>query len=104
MGRERAEDDGREKWFEPTRWDLIFQARDGSKENSAEALQEIFRAYWPAIYKFIRAQGHPEADAQDLTQEFFHHLQKQDFLSHLKNSNGKFRTFLLKFLSHFLSD
>jgi RNA polymerase sigma factor (sigma-70 family) len=91
-------------WFEPTRWDLVLTAKDHAHKDSGAALEEIYRTYWPAIYKFIRARGHAEADAQDLTQEFFYHLQKQNFLSHLKHRQGKFRSFLLKFLTNFLSD
>ena len=102
MGSERAA--GGDEWFEPTRWDLIFTAKDHGHKDSSTALEEIYRTYWPAIYKFVRAKGYAEADAQDLTQEFFHHLQKQDFLSRLKHREGKFRSFLLKFLTNFLCD
>ena len=90
-------------WFEPTRWDLIFTAKDRSNKDSGAALEELYRTYWPAIYKFIRAMAVKEPDAQDLTQEFFEHLEKQDFLSGL-HEKIKFRSYLLKFLKNFLSD
>jgi RNA polymerase sigma-70 factor (ECF subfamily) len=82
---------------------LIFTAKDQTHEDCEAALEEVYRTYWPAVYKFIRAKGHREQDAQDLTQEFFHHLQKQNFLSGLQR-RVKFRSFLLKFLTNFLSD
>jgi RNA polymerase sigma-70 factor (ECF subfamily) len=92
------------KWFLPTRWDLIAAAKGADKPLKEEALQQICRSYWPPIFNFIRADGHREADAQDLTQDFFCHLFEVDFLSHLKDQRGKFRSFLLTFLKHFLSD
>jgi RNA polymerase sigma-70 factor (ECF subfamily) len=92
------------KWFLPTQWDLIAAAKSDDKPLKDEALQQICRSYWAPIYNFIRADGHQEADAQDLTQGFFCHLFDVDFLSHLKDQRGKFRSFLLTFLKHFLSD
>lgn len=90
-------------WFEPTNWDIIFTAKDATHKDSEGALEEIYRTYWPAIYKYIRAKGAKEPDAQDLTQEFFHHLQRQKFLSGL-HQKIKFRSYLLRFLENFLSD
>ena len=90
--------------FLPTQWDLIAAAKSHDKPLKEVALQQICRSYWPPIYKFIRADGYREVDAQDLTQEFFRHLFQVDFLSHLKDQRGKFRSFLLTFLKHFLSD
>src|SRR5678816_4537648 len=58
----------------------------------------------PPIYAFIRRNGYNEADAQDLTQEFFSRLLSKDYLQHLRDQRGKFRSFLLTFVKHFLSD
>ena len=43
-------------------------------------------------------------DAQDLTQEFLSRLMHKEWLNHLQDQRGKFRSFLLTFLKHFLSD
>src|SRR4029077_13827731 len=53
---------------------------------------------------YIRREGHSTTDAQDLTQEFFARLLAKDYLQHLRHQEGKFRSFLLTFLKHFLAD
>ena len=52
----------------------------------------------------MRRQGHNPDDAQELTQEFFARLIEKDFLRHLTHRDGRFRSFLLKFMQHFLFD
>lgn len=52
-------------------------------------------AYWHPLYAFVRRQGHGPEDAQDLTQEFFHHLLDKDALTGVDPSKGRFRSFLL---------
>jgi RNA polymerase sigma-70 factor (ECF subfamily) len=55
-------------------------------------------------YSYIRRQGHDVAEAQDLTQEFFARLLERDYLARLDQQRGKFRSFLLAFVKHFLSE
>ena len=43
-------------------------------------------------------------DAQDLTQEFFAHLLEKQAFGHLEWEGGKFRSFLLTALNHFLAN
>lgn len=87
--------------FATTHWSVVMAARD---EGSDSALETLCRTYWPPIYAFIRRQGHPMAEAEDLTQEFFARLLERDFLQHLRHREGRFRSFLLTFLKHFLND
>src|SRR6185295_18403144 len=65
---------------------------------------DLCRAYWPPLYSYIRRQGHEAAEAQDLTQEFFARLLKRDYLARLDEQRGKFRSFLLAYVKHFLSE
>ena len=62
------------------------------------------KIYWRPVYAFIRRNGYNSADAQDLTQEFFSRLISKDYLRHLRDQRGRFRSFLLTFVKHFLSD
>ena len=71
---------------------------------ASEALNDLCRAYWPPLYSYIRRQGHDVAEAQDLTQEFFARLLERDYLARLDRQRGKFRSFLLAFVKHFLSE
>jgi RNA polymerase sigma-70 factor (ECF subfamily) len=68
------------------------------------ALDKLCRVYWPPLYAYIRRDGQNAADAQDLTQAFFARLLEKDFLRHLHDRRGKFRSFLLTFLKHFLAE
>jgi len=71
---------------------------------SAAALEKLCRAYWPPIYCFARRKGWNDADAQDLTQQFFAHLLARNDFGGVDPRKGKFRTFLLAAFSHFLAN
>jgi RNA polymerase sigma-70 factor (ECF subfamily) len=67
-----------------------------------EALETLCRAYWYPLYAYIRRKGHDAQEAQDLTQEFLIRLLEKDYLAHADRHKGKFRSFLLAALNHFL--
>jgi RNA polymerase sigma-70 factor (ECF subfamily) len=52
----------------------------------------------------VRRQGYSPHDAQDLTQAFFEHMLRKDFLRQVSPHKGRFRSFLLACLKHFLAD
>jgi len=89
--------------FQPTQWVLVRAAASDSAQ-SREALEELCRAYWYPIYAFIRRNGRSPHDAQDLTQDFFLRLLETDSIGRADPRRGKFRTFLLGALKHFLTD
>ncbi|HLG42781.1 MAG TPA: RNA polymerase sigma factor [Planctomycetota bacterium] len=76
--------------FDSTVWDLVKRARTDQK-----VLGQIIESYRPPIYNFIRARGFNEHEAEDLTQEIFIRLSKEDVLGRLNPSRGRFRSFLL---------
>ncbi|MDQ3622882.1 MAG: sigma-70 family RNA polymerase sigma factor [Verrucomicrobiota bacterium] len=53
---------------------------------------------------FLRRQGLTSHDAEDATQGFFAHLLDKRSLTRVDRSKGRFRTFLLASLKHFLAD
>lgn len=67
-------------------------------------MAELCRVYWYPLYAFLRRQGHAAHEAEDLTQEFFANLLGRPFLANVDREKGKFRSFLLVSLKHFLSD
>jgi RNA polymerase sigma-70 factor (ECF subfamily) len=67
-------------------------------------LEQLCRAYWYPLYAFVRRRGYGPEDAQDLTQSFFARLLERDYVKRADRERGKFRTFLLTALSHFLAD
>jgi RNA polymerase sigma factor (sigma-70 family) len=90
--------------FVTTRWSLIFSAANlGREEQKArDALAELCRTYWRPIFSFVRARGYSIEDAQDLTQDFFVTILKNNWLQHADRNRGRFRSLLLRSLQNFL--
>lgn len=72
--------------------------------HARSALETLCRTYWQPIYAFVRRQGHSPHDAQDLTQEFFARLLESQSLADVDRTKGRFRSFLLASLKHFLAN
>jgi len=90
--------------FVTTHWSVVLTAGWGASGEADAALERLCRTYWWPLYAFIRRRGHEPHDAQDLTQEFFARLLARDFLRAVDRSKGKFRSFLLAALEHFLAN
>ena len=89
--------------FTTTHWSLVLAASGSEDAQSREALAELCQVYWYPLYAFVRRHGHGPHDAQDLTQDFFMRLLEKDYLRDVDRSKGKFRSFLMAALKHFLS-
>jgi RNA polymerase sigma factor (sigma-70 family) len=89
--------------FPTTRWTIVSAAGCHSLD-SAEALNELCRAYWFPVYAFIRRRGYSPETAEDLSQGFFARILEHDTLSGARRERGKFRSFLLASLTNFLSN
>ena len=89
--------------FATTHWSVVLAAGDTKLPQASEALEKLCRAYWYPLYAYVRRKGHSAEDAQDLTQEFFARLLVRNYLSVADRTKGKFRSFLLGSLEHFLA-
>ena len=87
--------------FPPTRWSMVLQAHRDS-EARQQALERLFKTYWPPIYGYLRRRGHSPQDAEDLAQGFFLYLMESDFLDRPDPAKGRFRGYLIGALKHFL--
>jgi RNA polymerase sigma factor (sigma-70 family) len=90
--------------FTTTHWSVVLAAGLTDAPQAGEALEKLCRTYWYPLYAYVRRQGQTPEDAQDLTQAFFAHLLRKHFLSGVGPAKGKFRSFLLACLKHFLTD
>jgi DNA-directed RNA polymerase specialized sigma24 family protein len=88
--------------FSTTHWSTVLEAGQNNSPQAAQALEWLCRAYWYPLYAYVRRQGHNVQDAQDLTQEFFARLLEHKYLRLADRNRGRFRTFLLTSLQHFL--
>jgi RNA polymerase sigma-70 factor (ECF subfamily) len=87
--------------FATTRWSLVIAAAGASPASSA-ALAELCDTYWYPAYAFVRRSGHSVDDAADLTQAFFTRMLEKQFLKDARPERGRFRSFLLASLRHFI--
>jgi RNA polymerase sigma-70 factor (ECF subfamily) len=90
--------------FSTTHWSVVLAAGDPGSASAAESLEILCRTYWQPLYVFVRGSGYSAEDAKDLTQDFFLHLLRSDSLAHASSSRGRFRSFLLGAMKHFMAD
>ena len=90
--------------FLTTHWSVVLAARGDLESASRDALAKLCSDYWYPLYAFIRGRGCSPHDAEDLTQEFFYRFLQRDSLMHVRPAAGKFRSFLLACLKHFLAN
>jgi DNA-directed RNA polymerase specialized sigma24 family protein len=63
----------------------------------------LCRTYWFPLFAFVCRRGYEEPEAQDLTQEFFARLLEKEYLRAVDRGKGRFRSFLLAAMEHFLA-
>src|SRR5215471_19148116 len=89
--------------FATTHWSVVMAAGQDDSPPARRALETLCRAYWYPIYVYVRRKGYGADEAEDLTQEFFAQLIEKHHLRQADREKGKFRTFLLAALDHFLA-
>jgi RNA polymerase sigma-70 factor (ECF subfamily) len=90
--------------FALTHWSVVLAAGHSDSVLARDALEKLCRAYWFPIYAFVRRRGYSPHDAQDLTQEFFARLLEKNYLADADRARGRFRSFLLGAVKHFLAN
>lgn len=89
--------------FAPTRWTLIQRAR-GETPEARVALGELCEAYYQPVLRFLQREGRDEDAARELTQEFFARILGDSGFDQADPERGRFRSYLLGALKHFLAD
>ena len=80
------------------------QACNSQAPDCESALEKLCVAYWYPLYVYVRSRGHGPEEARDLTQEFFARLLEKKWLREADPGRGRFRTFLLTAMMHFLAN
>jgi RNA polymerase sigma-70 factor (ECF subfamily) len=88
--------------FDTTRWSIIAATRGSDPEAARAALATLCEAYWYPLYAFIRRWGADPDTARDLTQAFLASLLERRDIEQVRPERGRFRTFLLASVKHFL--
>ena len=87
--------------FITTRWSLVVAAGERT-EASEDALATLCQTYWYALYAYVRRCGYDVEQAEDLVQGFFLRLLDREILRRAQPERGRFRSFLLASLKHFM--
>jgi RNA polymerase sigma-70 factor (ECF subfamily) len=82
----------------------VLDAAANPTSDSRASLAALCKAYWPPIYAFIRRNGYDRDHAEDLTQAFFVTMLEKNYLAQADRERGRFRTFLLTAVKHFLAN
>ena len=90
--------------FVTTHWSVVLTAGRSDTTRARAALENLCQTYWPPLYAYVRRRGYSSEDAQDLTQAFFARLLERNAVAAVAPEKGRFRSFLLASMNHFLSD
>lgn len=89
--------------FHDTRWTLVIRSR-GDDTSAKAALSDLCEAYYEPVIVFLRREGRAEDAARELAHGFFARLLKGGALENAAQERGRFRSYLLGALKHFLAD
>ena len=90
--------------FATTHWSVVLAAGNSSSPQHREALSTLCRTYWFPLYAYLRRRGCNAHQAEDYTQAFFTRMLEKHSLSEVEPKPGKFRSFLLASLKHFIAN
>jgi RNA polymerase sigma-70 factor (ECF subfamily) len=92
--------------FPLTSWSLIANAVAGGDTRGREAVETLLRRYLPALRaRLVIDRRIAEDRAEDLLQGFFaDRFLERRLLSHVDRAHGRFRTFILTALDHYVVD
>jgi RNA polymerase sigma-70 factor (ECF subfamily) len=83
---------------------MVLGAGQGDAAQVKDALALLCQTYWYPLYAYVRRREYSAADAEDLVQGFFERLLRLKSLAEVKRERGRFRSFLLAALNHYIAD
>jgi len=89
--------------FTTTHWSVVLEAGHEESPRATEALGQLCRTYWRPLYVYARKRGYSPDEAPDLVQEFFARVIEKNYFGAADRNRGRFRTFLLASMEHFLA-
>jgi len=89
--------------FVTTHWSVVLTAGRSDTTRARAALARLCQTYWYPLYAYVRRRGYSGVDAEDLTQGFFAQLLERQSLASADPSRGRFRSFILTTMNHFLA-
>jgi RNA polymerase sigma-70 factor (ECF subfamily) len=83
---------------------VVVTAGQEKPDEAGQALESLCRTYWYPLYAYVRRAGYHAHDAEDLTQAFFEKFLAKQWAAQADRNRGRFRSFLLSSLKHFLAN
>lgn len=90
--------------FATTHWSVVLEAGQPESTRYQQALETLCRTYWFPLYAYLRRHGYNAQKAEDHIQAFFACLLEKRGLRLADPKRGRFRSFLLTALKHFLAN
>ena len=90
--------------FATTHWSVVLTAGKPDSSHYRQALETLCRTYWFPLYVYLRRRGYDIYQAEDNIQAFFACLLEKGGLRLADPKRGRFRSFLLVALKHFLAN
>jgi RNA polymerase sigma factor (sigma-70 family) len=90
--------------FTTTHWSVVLAAGRPGTTDYELALETLCQTYWFPLYAYLRRHGYDSDMAEEHTQAFFAGLLAKHGLCLADPKRGKFRSFLLVALKHFLAN
>jgi len=87
-----------------TSWTLLRAGQDPANPDCVEDRNQFLTRYWKPVFVFLRAKRYSPQLAEELTQAFFLHVLERGCFPGAEREKGKFRSYLLGALCHFLAD
>src|SRR5580693_2364646 len=88
--------------FRTTRWTQVSRAKADSPEGR-RALADLCNAYYEPVAAFLRCELRDADAARELAHDFFENMLAGGTIAHAERDRGRFRSYLLGAVKHFLS-
>jgi RNA polymerase sigma-70 factor (ECF subfamily) len=82
----------------------VLAAQHRSSPAGRVAFAKLCEKYWYPLYAYVRQLEGDVHRARDLTQGFFEKVIEKNYIADADPSRGRFRTFLLASLTHFIAN
>jgi RNA polymerase sigma factor (sigma-70 family) len=93
-----------DKQFHTTQWSMVIRAGQRRDSDAQAALAKLCERYWLPLHAYVRRRMTNLEEARDITQAFFAHLLEKNTLGQADPQRGRFRSFLLTAIKHFLAN
>jgi RNA polymerase sigma factor (sigma-70 family) len=90
--------------FFTTRWTLVLRANSSDTVEAREAWGALCSIYWGPLYAYCRKRGYSHQDSEDSVQTFLARLYERESLQSVAREKGRFRSFLLKSFTNYLTN